>query len=183
MFNSILEKLLPPTQSQCQQTSCSTASDLSRQDGSDQEEDGFLVVGETMSERNTVLPAHYSANRQQGQPPTYSQVQQSATSYPIQTSSSGTWSSFVRSSVPSTSSNPAGRSDVVSERDHSPTYATLITKDIPFQLSEQLRCAHKLSTDMSYFAVPPLPTFNPTKYFYDFDEERRILRETADSYD
>lgn len=38
----------------------------------DQEEDGFLLIGETASERNTILPAHHTPNS--GYPPSYSQV-------------------------------------------------------------------------------------------------------------
>lgn len=180
MFNSILEKLRSPTQPENQQLFSVMGPGRADQGRPDQEEDGFLLIGETASERNTILPAHHTPNS--GYPPSYSQVEQSANN-PVQPSSSRAWSSHLLSSPPPTSS-PVGRSNQVdSQTGHSPTYANLVTEDIPFRLSEQLYFAQKLSTDTSYFAVPHLPSYNPTKYLYDFEEERRMLRETADTCD
>lgn len=122
---------------------------------SDREEDGFLLVGETLSERTTVLGNQKCTI---DQPPAYSQI---IMSNPV-------WSSDTASSnqlTPSTRNN-------ISERNVSHISPL---SDVPFKFSADLEIIAKCLDLQLDFNLPSRDIFQD--YNYDFNFEKSLLRD------
>ncbi|XP_072179074.1 uncharacterized protein [Diadema setosum] len=177
LLNSFLGKLRSPNQLSSDVTSNTPCPEWAG--AADQEEDGFLLVGETENERNTVLPPHMVRRSEswQGSPPPYhTQVQQRASYDPsLLANQSGHWSAMIHQTE--TLSSPCVTESTDCSHQRHQSYAALMMEDVPFKLSDQMNCIQMLSRDSSYFGIPQLSNYNPSKYIYDFEYEHRVIRE------
>ncbi|KAK7500786.1 hypothetical protein BaRGS_00008030 [Batillaria attramentaria] len=134
------------------------------------EEDGFLVVGETASERTTVRASSFDVHGQYA-PPSYDQVAVNNKSSP---DASTQGFSMFATCAPTPSAEQASASSASGDG-HSSGHHPAI-KGVPFQLNPRLQDKERL---MSLFSDLNLQCarFDWQKYEYDFDFERESLKE------
>ncbi|XP_071941293.1 uncharacterized protein [Antedon mediterranea] len=121
------------------------------------EEDGFLVVGETEKERNTIKPLPA--------PPSYEMYQQ--------------YSPYTQSS-PTNSVNHSQQQSNAFHQVNTPLASNHSSKvspmdGVPFQLSPSV--SMMMGSSLNDLNIPPIKTFEENKFVYDFSHERSVLKE------
>lgn len=152
------------------------------------EEDGFVLVGESASERSTVMPVGMQQNgagaASVAPPPSYAQITTAMPSLPPINADSN--SHAVPLTAPPQYQNPMQQrtSGVVSTNTNSTTTDGVLNRsqntdwaivDLPFELSARLAQSNR---PMSDYYVPQIQAVDWTKYDYDFQYERNVKRDS-----
>ncbi|XP_063416635.1 uncharacterized protein LOC134698888 [Mytilus trossulus] len=127
---------------------------------SDQEEDGFLVVGQTKSEKTTIVASEFNSNIDR--PPNYMEVDNQALP---------DYSAALSREV--TPNNRQCTSDVYQQSGDNTNndYSANALQDVPFSVNPKLQ----LMWGVGHMGMPNQRCYDPSKYDYDFTLEYSIL--------
>ncbi|XP_070565022.1 uncharacterized protein [Ptychodera flava] len=184
---AFLNSLSGPKRTTSRQSSHSSPPSRRRR-ADEREEDGFVFLGDTRSERN-----QRDSNYQADAPPTYDDSQDGLPTFQEAIARRQSGSDFQPASVPvqrtapyhhqtdnvyrpmslPTNPNQGSRDLPRSVPDNFVTTA----HDIPFELSPQAQILMD-SADCDWLIVPPIMRSNPSRFEYDFSHERAVIRET-----
>ncbi|XP_033109158.1 uncharacterized protein LOC117110514 [Anneissia japonica] len=139
------------------------------EDENQEEQDGFLMVGETEKERNTIKPLAF--------PPSYEERQQ----YALCSQASPTMTVDLYGSSAEQASSPSnsfqsGRS--ATQSCHTPDQlanACSALSGVPFKLSSSATLIFGGTSTLSDMSIPSLKTFEPKKFDYDFSHEHSVV--------
>ncbi|XP_071152065.1 uncharacterized protein [Mytilus edulis] len=133
---------------------------------SDQEEDGFLVVGQTKSEKTTIVSSEFNSNIDR--PPNYMEVDNQALP---------DYSSALSREV--TPNNRQCTSDVYQQSGDNTNndYSANALQDVPFSVNPKLQ----LMWGVGHMGMPNQRRYDPSKYEYDFTLEYSILHSSVES--
>lgn len=140
--------------------------------GTAPEEDGFLVIGETASERTTVRTATFDKHGHNAPPAYDQQVAGGAISPGADTSQRGL--SMFASCTLTPSCQTESKSPSGSDHHHNTHHPAIV--GVPFQLNPRLQEKERLSSVLAQLDLH-YKHFDWAKYEYDFDFDRASLKE------
>ncbi|XP_041367577.1 uncharacterized protein LOC121382137 [Gigantopelta aegis] len=136
----------------------------------DREEDGFLLVGETKSERMALRASQFNSHCGVLAPPTYSQVLPPDKELPTYRVAMERGMSMIECQSSAPPANTNNNND-------------LLISDVPFVLAPSLTQQYQINQHNNSSEDYVLRTFMWSKYDYDFSLERSCLRDYCDTTD